>query len=166
MRDDGHRTTGSRERERDGSTNLAVQPPGLRGTVRRLSVALGIGTVVFGGVYGLASSLGVNGQTLGAGSASIAACQSATLTTSYATAYDATIPGYKVGVVTVTGLDTTSMTNCASKAFKVTITGTGNASLGQVTGTTPSSGTSFTADFTSNAVAASAVLGVHIAITG
>jgi uncharacterized membrane protein (UPF0136 family) len=134
--------------------------------VRRFVFAVLIGGTIFGAVYGLAASLGVNGQTLGAGNASVAACQSGTLTAGYATTYDSTIPGYKVGVVTVTGLDTTSATNCASKSFKVTLTGSSSSSLAQVTGTTPGSGTSFTADFTSSNVSAASVLGVHIVITG
>jgi hypothetical protein len=129
-------------------------------------VALFVSTVVFGAIYGLASSLGVSSQKLGAGNSAVAACQAGTLTTSYATVYDATIPGYKVGVVTVTGLDTTSGTNCASKAFKIALTNASNASLGEITGTTPASGTSFTADFTAAGVPAATAAGVHVVITG
>jgi hypothetical protein len=136
--------------------------------MKRTVLAIVIGTVVFGTVYGLAASLGVNSQTLGAGNSSVAACQSGSLTATYAVVYDATIPGYKVGAVTVTGLDTTSSTNCGSKAFKVTLTGPGasSASLAQVTGTTPGSGITFTADFTSTATPAANVTGVHLVITG
>lgn len=134
--------------------------------MKRLAVALLVGGVVFAGTYGLAASLGVSSQRLGAGTSAVAACQAATLTASYATIYDSGIPGYKVGVVTVSGLDTTSATNCASKAFKVTLTNAANASLGEVTGTTPASGTTFTADFTASNVAAANVTGVHVVITG
>jgi len=136
--------------------------------MRRTASAIVIGAVVFSAVYALAASLGVSSQTLGAGNSSVSACQSGTLTATYATAYDAAIPGYKVGVVTVTGLDTVSGTNCANKAFKVTLTGPGasNASLAQITGTTPGSGTSFTADFTSSSVPAASATGVHVVITG
>jgi hypothetical protein len=112
--------------------------------------------------------LGVTSRTLGAGSSVVAGCQATQLTVAYAPAYDATLPGYKVGVVTVTGLDTTSATNCASKGFRVTLTGAANASLGEITGTTPATGTSFTADFTSSnpLVSAASVTGVHVLITG
>jgi hypothetical protein len=134
--------------------------------MRRFAIALVSGSLVFGAVYGLAASLGVSSKTLGAGNSSVVACQAGTLTASYATTYDSSIPGYKVGVVTVNGLDTTSGTNCATKSFKITLTGASNASLAEVTGTTPSSGTSFTADFTSSNVADSNVSGIHVAITG
>jgi hypothetical protein len=128
-------------------------------------VALGAGTLVFSGIYGMASSLGVSSQSLGSGNAVVAGCQTTTLTSSFATVYDAALPGYKVGVVTVNGLDTTAG-KCPSKAFKVTLVNASNASLGEVTGTTPASGTSFTADFTPSAAPASSVTGIHVLITG
>ena len=134
--------------------------------MRRFLVALLVGAVVFGAVYGLAASLGVGSKSLGAGNASVSACQSGTLTVGYAVAYDSSLPGYKVGVVTVSGLDTTSATNCASKAFRITLTNSSNASLAEVTGTTPASGTTFTADFTSSGILASNVTGVHVSIAG
>jgi len=136
--------------------------------MRRYAIALLVGGLVFGAVYGLAASLGVNSSTLGAGTSTVAACQAGSLTASYATAYDSAVPGYKVGVVTMTGLDTVSTTNCANKAFRVTLTGPSGAStpLAEITGTTPASGTSFTADFTSSGVSAAAVTGVHIVISG
>jgi len=136
--------------------------------VRRTAIAILVAATVFGAVYGLAASLGVSSNTLGAGNTAVAACQSGTLTASYATAYDAAIPGYKVGIVTVTGLDTTSPTNCASKAYKVTLTGPGasTASLAEVTGTTPGSGTSFTVDFTASNLPAASVTGIHVVISG
>ena len=136
--------------------------------MKRAAVALSVGVAVFGSVYGLAASLGVTTRTLGSGSSVVAGCQATSLTVAYAPVYDSTLPGYKVGVVTVTGLDTTSSTNCASKSFRVTLTGASNASLGEISGVTPGSGTSFTADFTSNTpvVSAANVTGVHVLITG
>ena len=135
-------------------------------TAKRLILALAIAGIVFGGVYGLAASLGVSTQTLGGGNATIAACQSTTLNASYTTAYDSTIPGYEVSVVTISNLDTTSGTNCASKAYKITLTGAANASLAEQTGTTPASGTSFTANFASSNVLAANATGIHVTITG
>ena len=134
--------------------------------MKRALIALVVGTVVFGGIYGLASSLNVTSKALGAGNTAVAACQAGALNVAYATTYDSTIPGYKVGVVTITGLDTTSGTNCASKSYKLTLTGASNASLAELTGSTPASGTSFTADFTSSVVAAANVTGVHLVVTG
>jgi len=130
--------------------------------MKRALVALGVGSAIFAGVYGLAASLNVSSSGLGAGNVSVAACQAGTLTSSYATAYSSSTPGYNVGVVTVNGLAST----CYSKSFKVTLVNSSNTSLGEVTGTAPSSGTSFTADFTSANVSAASVTGVHVLITG
>ena len=78
------------------------------GRMKRLLVAILVGTVVFGAVYGFAASLSVGSSSLGAGTSAVAACQSGTLTASYAVTYDPSIPAYKVGIVTVSGLDTSS----------------------------------------------------------
>ena len=131
-------------------------------TVKRAVVALLVGGLIFAGVYGLAASLGVSSSTLGSGNSSVAACQGATLTPSYATSYDSTIPGYKVGVVTVSGLAST----CYTKSFRIALVNSSNTSLGEVTGTTPSSGSTFTADFSSSSVSAATVTGVHVTIAG
>ena len=79
--------------------------------MKRFAVALIVAGVVFSGIYGLAASLGVSSQSLGAGNSVVAACQATTLTATYNTAYDSAVPGYKVSTVTVNGLDTTSGTN-------------------------------------------------------
>ncbi len=134
--------------------------------MRRMIVALLVGATVAAGVYAAAASLTVGSSTLGAGNSAVAACQSATLTASYATSYSASLPGYKVGVATVNGLDTVSGTNCASKAYRITLTGASNASLAELTGTTPASGTSFTVDFSSSNIKAADILGVHLVISG
>ena len=129
---------------------------------KRLLIALVLAGIVFAGVLGLAASLNVNSNTLGAGSASVAACQSGTLTASYATSYSSTLPGYQVGVVTVSGLQS----GCYSKSFRVLLSNSSNTSLGEVTGTTPSSGTTFTADFTTSNVAAANVANINVTIAG
>jgi len=130
--------------------------------MKRLFLALGVAGLVFGGVYGLAASLNVSTQTLGSGNSAVAACQAGALTVSYATAYESAIPGHEIGVVTVTGLQS----GCYTKAFKVTLVNSSNASLGEVSNTTPSSGSSFTADFSASNVSAALVAGVHVAISG
>jgi hypothetical protein len=137
------------------------------GRMKRLLVAVLMGTVVFGAVYGFAASLSVGSSSLGAGTSAVAACQSGTLTASYAVTYDPSIPAYKVGIVTVSGLDTSSG-HCGSKSYKVTLTGPGasNASLAETTGTTPSSGTTFSPDFTTSNVNAASVTGIHVVISG
>jgi hypothetical protein len=131
--------------------------------MKRLLLALVLASIVFGGVYGLAESLGVSTQTLGAGNTAVAACQSGTLTSSYATTYDSTIPGYEVTTVTIGGLQS----GCYSKAYKITLTNSSNVSLVETTGTAPASGTTITTSSlaTSN-VPASILSGIHVTITG
>jgi hypothetical protein len=97
--------------------------------MKRFAIALLLAGAVFATTYGLAASLGVSTKTLGSGNSSVAACQSGTLTASYATSYDSTIPGYKVGVVTVGGLTSA----CYSMAYRVSLINSSNASLGEVT---------------------------------
>ncbi len=129
--------------------------------MKRILIALLVAGAVFGAVFGLAATLNVSTDTLGAGSSTVAACQATPLTVTYATSYAAG-SSYRVGIVTVTGM----AAGCQSKPFRVTLAGTANASLGEVTGTTPAAGTTFTADFTSANVSAASVLGVHLVISG
>jgi hypothetical protein len=129
--------------------------------VKRVLLILAAGLIAFGSMYGLAASLNLTSDSLGAGTATVAACQSATLHATYTTTYSATAPGYTVGTVTVTGLAST----CYSMPYKITLSGAAGASLGEATGTTPASGTSFAATF-SPAVSAASVTGVNLVISG
>lgn len=134
--------------------------------MRRFIIASMVATTVAVGVYAAAASINVGSDTLGAGNSAVAACQSTALAVGYTTSYAAAIPGYRVGTVSVGGLDTISGTNCASKAYRITLTGASNASLAELTGTTPSSGTSFGVDFSASNVPAANVTGVHVVISG
>src|SRR5260370_9834411 len=89
---------------------------------------------IFGAVYGFAATLNLNTNQLSAGNATVASCQATTPVASYAVAYDSTIPGYKVGTITVTSLDAA----CATKTVSVTLTWSANASLTTLTGVVPS----------------------------
>jgi hypothetical protein len=129
--------------------------------VKRVFGAIVAGLLMFGGVYGLAASLNLTSDSLGSGTATVAACQAAALNATYTSTYSATAPGYTVGTVTITGLAST----CYSKPYKVTLSGTAGASLGEATGTTPASGTSFAATF-SPAVGAASVIGISVVISG
>jgi hypothetical protein len=129
--------------------------------VKRILLILAAGLIAFGSMYGLAASLNLTSDSLGAGTATVAACQSATLNATYSTTYSATAPGYTVGTVTVTGLAST----CYGMPYKITLSGAAGASLGEATGTTPNSGTSFAATF-SPAVNAASVTGVNLVISG
>jgi hypothetical protein len=129
---------------------------------RKTLFAAVLALTIFGAVYGFAATLNVGANTLSAGNATVASCQvTGTPTGTYTTAYDSTIPGYKVASVIVTGLDTT---NCNGKAISVTLTGAANANLATITGTVPSSGNlTLTPGST---VSAASVTGVSVAING
>jgi hypothetical protein len=129
--------------------------------VKRILTAVVAGLITFGGIYGLTASLNLTSDSLGAGNATVAACQAGALNATYTTAYAAATPGYTLGTVTVTGLAAT----CYTKAYKVTLSGAGNVSLGEATGTTPSVGTSFAATF-APAVNAASVTGISVVLSG
>jgi len=129
--------------------------------VKRALITAFAAVVTFGAVYGLAASLNLTSDSLGAAEQTVAACQSGQLTASYTNSYAAGLPGYQVGTVTVSGLAAT----CYSKAFKISLMGSGNASLGEATGTTPASGTSFAATF-SPAVSSALITGISVVISG
>jgi len=129
--------------------------------MKRVIGILAAGVLTFGTVYGFAASLNLNTDTLGAAQSVVAACQSGTLTATYTVTYSAAEPGYRVGTVTVDGLEA----GCYSKDYKITLADSGDSSLGEATGTTPASGTSFSATF-SPAVGAAAVESVAVVISG
>lgn len=128
---------------------------------KRLIIATAVAPVVFGAMYGLAASLNMTTDSLGAATQTVAACQAGALNATYQNAYSATTPGYTVPTVTVTGLAST----CYSKNYRVTLSGAGNASLGEATGTTPATGASFVATFGSPVNAAS-VTGISVVLEG
>lgn len=129
--------------------------------MKRTLAALVIGTITFSGVYGLAASLNLTSDSLGADTATVAACQAGALDATYTSSYSATTPGYTLGTVTVSGLAAT----CYGMAYRITLSGAGNASLGELTGTTPASGSTFGGAF-SPAVDASLVTGISVVISG
>ena len=133
--------------------------------MKRALIALAGAAVIFGGVYGLAASLGVSSSSLGAGSSVVAACQTATATVSSDPTYSAVATaGYRATTVTIGSLDE-SAGACGGKSMRVTLTGASNASLGEATGTIPP-GSGTTASVTFSGVNASDVTGVHVVITG
>src|SRR3954451_8725936 len=127
--------------------------------VRRLAIPVVAGLVVFGGVTAFAASLSVSSKTLGSGNATMTSCN-ATAAVSYTTAYSATLPGYKVATAPVT-----TAAACTGLAYKVTLTGAANASLGEQSGSLDASGAA-APDFSSLNIAASLVTGVSVVITG
>src|SRR5438876_819035 len=134
--------------------------------MKRAIMAIAIGAVVFGTVYGFAASLSVTSASLGAGSTAVAACQSGALNMTYTPSYQSGLPGYAATTVTVNGLDLTAP-HCGGATIKVTLTGPGasNASLGEQTATLPTSSVTTTQAFTFSVVRASDVTGAHVLIS-
>jgi hypothetical protein len=118
-----------------------------------------IGMVVFGSVYAFAASQTVNSKSLGSGSNTVAACN-ASASVNYNTVYASALPGYKVTTAPIT-----SAVACATMAYRLTLTGASNTSLGEVSGTLDATGAA-SPDFTASNVAASAVTGVQLVISG
>lgn len=118
------------------------------------------GVIAFSGVYALAASLSVTSNNLGAGTSTVAACQAATLNATYAPLTYTSGTGYTAATVTVNNLQST----CYSVPYRVTLYGAGGASLGEASGTTPATGTTFAAAFT--AVSAASVTGVAVVLGG
>ena len=129
-----------------------------RGRLRFLAPVV-VGVVVFGAVTAFAASLTVSSKSLGSGNATVATCN-ATAAVTYNVGYSATVPGYKVTTAPITTAAT-----CTGLAYRVTLTGTGNTSLGEVTGTLDSTGAA-SPDFSASNIAASGVAGVSVVITG
>jgi hypothetical protein len=129
---------------------------------RRTLFAIVLALTIFGAVYGFAATLNVGANTLSAGNASVASCETTgTPTGTYSVAYDSTLGGYKVAGVTVTNLDA----GCATKAVSVTLTGAANANLNTITGVVPAGGGSL-ALTPGSTVSAANVTGVSVAING
>jgi hypothetical protein len=125
--------------------------------------AIILALTIFGAVYGFAATLNIGTNTLSAGNASVASCQTTgTPTGTYSVAYDGSIGAYKVANVTVTTLDTL----CANKAVSVTLTGAGNSNLGTITGTVPVGGGSLALTPGATPIAASLVTGLSVAVNG
>ncbi len=136
--------------------------------MKRAIMALTLAAIVGAGVYGLAASLSVTSGSLGAGNATVAACQSATINATWDATYSSSAPGYQATTVHLQHVDETAA-KCGGKDYKVTVTGAGNAALGtEATGTLPTNagGADSTVDITLTGVSAASVTGVHVTIAG
>ena len=145
-----------------GMAGIHAAPRGARvgkRSVLRFAIPVVVGVFVFGGVTAFAATLSVSSKSLGSGNATVASCNAAA-TVSYTTAYAASLPGYKVATTPVT-----TAVGCATMAFKVTLTGAGNASLAEQTGNLDAAGAA-SPDFSTSTIAAANVTGVSVVVTG
>jgi hypothetical protein len=130
---------------------------------RRALIAFIVGIMVFAIVFAVAASLSVTSSSLGAGTGTVASCDTNGVATSFDTTYDAAAVGYEVTTVHVTGIATPG---CDGLTMKVTLVGAGDASLAEQTVTlaTPAaSPTSLT--FSGDNVLAALVLKVSVVIS-
>ena len=127
--------------------------------MKRYVVPIVAGVSVFGAATAFAASLTVTSQSLGSGNGAVASCN-ASATVSYATTYSASPYGYKVGTASIT-----SAAACATKSYKLTLTGAANASLAERTGTLDASGNA-SPDFTAGNILVANVTGASVVITG
>ena len=130
---------------------------------RRAVIALIVGIMVFTIVFAVAASLSVTSSSLGAGTGTVASCDTNGVATSFDTTYDAAAVGYEVTTVHVTGIATPG---CDGLTMKVTLVGAGDASLAEQTVTlaTPAaSPTNLT--FSGDNVLAALVLKVSVVIS-
>ncbi|HYA01276.1 MAG TPA: hypothetical protein VEK76_13155 [Candidatus Binatia bacterium] len=141
--------------------------------MKRIIGAIVAGVIAFSGIYALAASLSVTSNNLGAGTSVVASCTADTLKASYGTpGYQSSVPGYTVTAVTITDTaGTPNWTTCNTQAYRVTLYGSGNASLGEVTGTvsgvTNVANSSFTTgSFTAPGVNANLITGIAVVIGG
>lgn len=124
--------------------------------MKRYALPIGAGVVVFGVVTAFAASLTVSSSSLGAGDATVAACQSdaaVTYTTTGSTVHQA--------VVTFSGGTSGA---CDTLTAQVTLTGTGGVLPKTETAAVGSDVA--TVDFTSDSVPAHDVTGVSVVISG
>ena len=129
--------------------------------MKRVIGAIAAGVVAFSGIYALAASLSVTSNTLGAVSVAVASCQATAINVTYTPLAYTSGTGYTTTSVTVTGLAST----CNSVPYRITLYQTGGGSLVEATGTTPSSGPSFTTSAFS-AVNANLITGVAVVLGG
>jgi hypothetical protein len=139
--------------------------------MKRIIGAAVAGVIAFSGIYALAASLNLTTSNLGASQSVVAACTPDTLQASYTgnTSYSSTLPGYQITAVTIKDTTATpTWTTCNSQSYRVTLSGSGNTSLGEVTGTLSglanTAGNSFTTGAFGTAVNANLVTGVSVVI--
>ena len=127
--------------------------------MKKFLIPVAVGVVVFGSVTAFAASMTVSGTSLGAGNATVAACNSAANVI-----YNAA-PTTNAKTYDVTTAPVTSAASCAAMSYRVTLLGASNVSLGEVSGTLTGTGTA-SPDFTSQTVPAVDVVGVAVVISG
>jgi hypothetical protein len=126
--------------------------------VRRLILALLLGSVVFAITWASAATLTVNNATLGAGSSVTSSCDP-DVNISYGTTYTGGT-GYTVSSVTVAALNTAA---CAGNTIGVTLADAANGGIGSGTAPVPGTGDTATVPI-AGAPPVTSVANVHVVI--
>lgn len=129
---------------------------------RRLVASVLLAGFVFSSVFAAAASLDLSSADLAAGVTSVESCDQDGVTTSYAVEYSATLPGYVVSAVNLSGISTPG---CDGRTVKVTLLGAADVALAEqavTLGTPAANPTSF--DFSADEVDASQVVSVAVVI--
>ena len=92
---------------------------------KRFLIPVVVGVVTFGAVTAFAASLSLSSKSLGAGNASVSACN-ATAQVTYTTSYSASLPGHIIATAPVT-----TAAGSANVSYRVTLTGAANSSLAE-----------------------------------
>jgi hypothetical protein len=128
----------------------------------RVAIAAIVAIIVFATTFAVAASLTVTTSGLGAGTATVASCDTDGVATSFDTTYSSAAVGYKVTTVHVAGIATPG---CDGLTIKVTLIGAGDAALAEQTATlaTPAANPT-NLSFSSDNILAAAVLKVSVVI--
>ena len=126
---------------------------------KRYGIPVVTGLAVLGAVTAFAAGFNVNSNTVLSGNADVPSCNNSAAVR-YSTAYDETLPGYKVTIAQVT-----TSAGCDGLSYRVSLTGVGMASLAEMTGRLTAAGAA-SPDFTAQRISAASVLGVSVTITG
>jgi hypothetical protein len=126
---------------------------------KRYGIPVLTGLVVLGAVTAFAAGFTISSDTVLSGNADVPSCNNSA-SVRYATAYDETLPGYKVTIAQVT-----TAAGCNGMSYRVSLNGTGMASLAELTGTLTTDGTA-SPDFSAKQISAASVLGVAVTIVG
>lgn len=128
----------------------------------RVLLAILAGLVIFAGVSALAASLGgITSDKVGADNTTVASCDTDGVSTSYATAWDATDKRYEVTSVTVSGVNDA----CDGQTLNVSMTDSTGAQIGSGNVLIPASvATAHTVTMTT-APSAKLTEGIHVLIS-
>lgn len=129
---------------------------------KTIIIKLLVGATVFSVVLATAASLGtVTDGKVGAGSTTVSSCETDGVSTSYATAWDATDDRYEVTSVTVGAI---TAGNCTGKVVKVALLDSTDAVIGEGTSAAVGAADTTASVTMTPQASAQAVVRVHVTI--